>query len=302
MTFGAFDLIAGVRYTRASAKADRVDNPEVPGSDPSTPGNIIAVSDRYSSTVGSLRGLYQLDEDWNLFGSVSQGFRAPNLSDLTSFDTTSADEIPSPGLDPECFIAFEAGVRTRIGPVQGQAVLWHTDIDDMIVQSPTGSGIVVRKDNVGDGFIHGIEAEASLDLTGEWTALGNISWMNGRVDQYLLPSGKKVDEPLSRMQPLSGLIALRYAPADSSFWATFETVMVDNQDKLALRDENDTTRIPPGGTPGYTVYNLRGGLDFTEDLSLTVAIENLTDKNYRVHGSGLNEPGMNLVISLQYCF
>jgi hemoglobin/transferrin/lactoferrin receptor protein len=302
MSFGAFDLIAGARYTRASVHADHVDNPDVAGNDPSTPGNDINLSDRYSAAVGSLRGIYALDEEWSLFGGVSQGFRAPNLSDLTSFDSTSADEIPSPGLDPEYFLAFEAGVRTRVGPVQGQAVLWHTEIDDMIVQSPTGTGNEVQKDNVGDGFIHGIEAEASLDLTETWTALGSVSWMNGRVDQLDLSSGVIVDKPISRMLPLSGLIGLRYDPPDSSFWAMFETVMVDDQDQLALRDELDTSRIPEDGTPGYTVYNLRGGVDLSRDLSLTAALENITDKNYRIHGSGVNEPGLNLVLSVTYRF
>jgi len=292
ISFGRLDLIAGARYTRASARADRVDNPAVAGADPSVPGNVIAVSDRYSAAVGSIRGLYHLDESWNVFGGVSQGFRAPNLSDLTSLDAT--------------FLAFETGVRARIGRLEGQAALWHTLIDDMIVQSPTGNLIdgapEVRKDNAGDGFIHGVEAGASFALSGEWTALGDVSWMNGRVEQFLLPSGEKVDEPLSRMQPLAGRLALRYEHEESGCWVMFESVMTDDQDQLALRDETDTSRIPPGGTPGYTVYNLRGGLDLSENLSLTAAVENLTDKNYRVHGSGVNEPGLNVVFSVWYRF
>ena len=89
---------------------------------------------------------------------------------------------------------------------------------------------------------------------------------------------------------------------DSRFWAVFETVMADDQDQLALRDETDTSRIPPGGTPGYTVYNLRGGVDLSSDLSLTAAVENITDKNYRIHGSGVNEPGLNVVFSVSYRF
>jgi len=306
LSFGDFDLVTGVRYTRASARADEVDNPQVGGSDPSTPGNVIDIDERFGATVGSVRGIYHFDSGWKLFGGVSQGFRAPNLSDLTSFDSTSAVEVPSPDLDPEYFLAFEVGGRGRTGPFEGQVALWKTLIDDMIVQSPTGATIggtpVVRKDNVGDGYIHGVEAEISLELTGNWTAIGGASWMEGRVDQFVMPGGFKVSRPVSRLQPLTGRIGLLYEPEEKDCWFLFETVAVDNQDKLALRDETDTSRIPPGGTPGYTVFNARAGIDLSEDLTVTAAVENITDKDYRIHGSGVNEAGINFITSLRLSF
>ena len=304
--FGDFDLVTGVRYTRASAHADSVDNPQVGGNDPATPGNVIAISERYSATVGSVRGIYHFDDDWNVFGGLSQGFRAPNLSDLTSLDATSAVEVPSPDLEPEYFLAFEIGARGRYERVGAQVALWRTLIDDMIVQSPTGATLggtpVVRKDNVGDGYIHGVEGEVSVELSERWTALAGASWMEGRVDQFILPGGFKVSRPVSRLQPLTGRLGLLYEPAEKDCWLLFETVAADNQDKLALRDETDTSRIPVGGTPGYTVFNVRAGIDVTDDLTVTAAVENITDKDYRIRGSGLNEAGTNFITSLRYTF
>jgi outer membrane receptor protein involved in Fe transport len=32
---------------------------------------------------------------------------------------------------------------------------------------------------------------------------------------------------------------------------------------------------------------------------VTGGIENLTDKEYRVHGSGLNEPGRNAIVAVE---
>jgi len=306
LKFGDFDLVTGVRYTRASAHADEVDNPQVGGSDPTTPGNVLAISERFSATVGSLRGIYHFDDGWNVFGGLSQGFRAPNLSDLTSFDATSAVEVPSPGLDPEYFLAFEVGARGRYDGVDAQVALWKTLIDDMIVQSPTGAMLggtpVVRKHNAGDGYIHGVEGEISLALTETWTAMVGASWMEGRVDQFILPGGFKVSRPVSRLQPLTGRLGLLYEPAAKDCWLLFETVAADNQDKLALRDETDSSRIPVGGTPGYTVFNVRAGIDVTDDLTVTAAVENITDKDYRIHGSGVNEAGTNFITSLRYSF
>ncbi len=34
----------------------------------------------------------------------------------------------------------------------------------------------------------------------------------------------------------------------------------------------------------------------------SLALENLLDENYRVHGSGQNEPGRNFILSLDYRF
>ena len=68
-------------------------------------------------------------------------------------------------------------------------------------------------------------------------------------------------------------------------------------DRLSTRDVADTSRIPPGGTPDYLVFHLRGGL-WLGRVRLHAGLENLTDEDYRVHGSGLNMPGRNLVFGI----
>jgi len=70
---------------------------------------------------------------------------------------------------------------------------------------------------------------------------------------------------------------------------------VDPQDKTSPLVRED-------GLPGYTVFNVRGGLDLMKDLSLTVAVENLTDKKYRAAHSRMNAPGINFLTSLTYRF
>ncbi len=79
-------------------------------------------------------------------------------------------------------------------------------------------------------------------------------------------------------------------------------MIVDNQDRLSPRDKADTQRIPAGGTPGYTVYSLRGGAEVIEGLKVFAGIENITDVDYRVHGSGQNEPGTNVILGVDWTF
>ena len=71
---------------------------------------------------------------------------------------------------------------------------------------------------------------------------------------------------------------------------------------MNTRDRGDTQRIPPGGTPGYAVFNLKYGHQLTEALLLTLALENVTDEEYRIHGSGQNEPGINFIFGASMTF
>ena len=71
----------------------------------------------------------------------------------------------------------------------------------------------------------------------------------------------------------------------------------DDADKLSADDARDTQRIPPGGTPGYVVWNVRAGMTVCDGLEATLAVENVLDEDYRIHGSGVNEPGRNLVLA-----
>ena len=70
-----------------------------------------------------------------------------NLSDLTRLDSGRTDEIetPSPNLDPEQFLSYEIGIKGKRDKLSGQLAYFYTDIDDMIVRTPTGQ--VVDGDN-----------------------------------------------------------------------------------------------------------------------------------------------------------
>jgi hemoglobin/transferrin/lactoferrin receptor protein len=129
-----------------------------------------------------------------------------------------------------------------------------------------------------------------------------VSWVDGESDTYVAP-GVERREPLSRLPPLRTDLSLRFSPdVASRAWAEAVATLADGQDRLSSRDEADTDRIPPGGTPGYAVFTLRGGLHVTENLWISAAVENLLDADYRLHGSGVNEPGRNLVLSAGLVF
>jgi hemoglobin/transferrin/lactoferrin receptor protein len=55
-------------------------------------------------------------------------------------------------------------------------------------------------------------------------------------------------------------------------------------------------------TPGFVTANLRGGYQLSEQSDLIFVLENLLDKNYRFHGSGVDAPGFNLQVSYRVRF
>jgi hemoglobin/transferrin/lactoferrin receptor protein len=47
------------------------------------------------------------------------------------------------------------------------------------------------------------------------------------------------------------------------------------------------------------VASLHSGWKINDHLDLTLGLENLTDEDYRNHGSGQNEPGLNGILGVR---
>jgi len=291
------DLILGGRYTYARADANRVRDPVT--------GLATTVEEDWHSAVGSARVVWRIDEadHWRWFAGASQGFRAPNLSDLTRLDIARSGEIETaaPDLDPEQFVSLETGVKTRYETFTAELAYFYTFIEDMIVRQPTGAIVSganeVTKRNGGDGFVHGVELSSTWQFHPQLAVFGWATWMEGETDGYPTSAPTTREEYLSRVMPLTGELGLRWDSPQRKFWAEFVTVVADAQAKLSSSDKGDTQRIPPGGTPGYGVLTVRGGWRINDHVHLSAALENILDKDYRIHGSGLNEPGRNFVVA-----
>ncbi len=293
-------LILGGRYTRAELDAGTVVDPET--------GEIFSFNEDWNELTGSARATYRLGDDggYRLFGGVSQGFRAPNLSDMTRFDSNRSNEIETPvtDLDPEEFVTFEIGLKAGQDRWWGELSYYYTDIQDMIIRTPTGRIVdgenEVTKKNSGDGDVQGVELELGFKLTDAVTWFGNGTWMDGDVDTFPTSEPVKVSEPIDREMPLTLHTGLRWVGIDGRLWLEGLVSYAEEQDDLSTRDEGDTQRIPPGGTPDYTVVTLRSHYQLTRHLGIALALENITDEDYRIHGSGINEPGRNLVMTLSW--
>lgn len=302
-----WDLTLGARYTHAEATAFQVADPF---------DTLAAVRDApsvrraWDNLSGNARLLWKATEAVHPFAGIAQGFRAPNLSDLTQFDSARSGEVtvPATDLEPEETLTKELGIKCRDAQLSWQAAYYHTEIDGMIERSLTGetSGAnkVVRKMNVGDGYVQGVELQGSLRLDESWGIFGTADWQEGQLDTFVTSRVEDKDKrPMSRIPPKSLLLGVRWdAPTARKAFVEGSGKFVDGQSRLSPDDIRDSQRIPPGGTLNYKVFTLRGGFEVRPGVSMTLAVENVLDEDYRILGAGSNSPGRNLVLAMDARF
>ncbi|MDX2109335.1 MAG: TonB-dependent receptor [Verrucomicrobiota bacterium] len=301
-------LIGGIRWNYASADLGRYEDPvtKLPAS----------TSDSWSQFAGSLRSLWDVDgmDRFHLYAGVSQGFRAPNLSDLSRLDIARSGELetPSPNLESEKYTSYEVGMKTRFSSaVEAEMAYFYTESKDEIISVPTGNTLVkdgkslveVRKTNAANGHVQGVETTLiwKPDTTVRFKTA--LTWQDGQVESYqTLPTPGTVVEPASRLMPLKAAFSGRYAPTDLPVWMELVFTISAKADRLSTSDKRDTERIPPGGTPGYEVLSFYTGWNIGDNARITFSVENIFDRDYRIHGSGVNAPGRNFVGAFDWRF
>jgi hemoglobin/transferrin/lactoferrin receptor protein len=295
-------LWLGLRATYAAADAGRYEDPLT-----SAPASL---EDSWTNLAASLRGAWDPagDDSLVLTAGLSPAFRAPSLSDLTALNNARSGEIetPSPGLDPEQFLTAEVGLRAKLGPFAPSLTYYHTWLDQLVVNRRTGRMIddlaEVTAVNSGRGNLDGIEARVEWLPDDHWRAHLACAWQEGNVHTYPSAEAPLTREPISRLAPFTIQAGLRYQTDEGRWWIEALATHAEAQNRLSASDRNDTQRIPPGGTPGYTVGTLRGGWRVFDGFTLTAAVENLWDEEYRHHGSGLNEAGINFIVGAEWRF
>jgi outer membrane receptor protein involved in Fe transport len=68
------------------------------------------------------------------------------------------------------------------------------------------------------------------------------------------------------------------------------------QTRLAQGDKEDN-RIPAGGTPGWNLLNIYGGYT-VGIIQMNAGMQNLFNRDYRTHGSGINGVGRSAWLSI----
>ena len=290
--FEALDLTVGGRfsYVRAEWGAYRPEGAAV---------DVSGESD-WTDLSLSLRGRYRLTDQLGIYGGISQGFRAPNLDDLTGtqFAFNGLDSKGSPDLDPEEFVSVEVGARFESESLSLEVVGYSTYLDDAILRVLDAGGDLVPM-NASEGVVYGWEAQGEWRLAPQWTLAGQVWWLDGEVEAPRVLGGPARSDTIRRTPPLTAAASLKWTAPSERFWVKGTLEAAAEADRLSQLEKTpgrDDQRVPVNGTPGYLVASLHGGVQATDWMSFTLALENLTDEDYRIHGSGVNEPGFNAIL------
>lgn len=286
----ALDVIYGLRWSRVETEL-----PPTPQS-----GGLGASLDT-DDLSGNLGANYALTDDFRLVANIGRGFRAPNVFDLGVFGDRPSNrfQIPNPELEPERVVSIDAGIKFEGTVWSGEAIAFRSRYSDKITSVLTGdrtsSGrLIVQSRNATRQTLSGIESGAEWRPDDQWRGYGSLTWTRG--DETI----DGVEDPADRIPPLQGRIGAEWRATERvslEGWAFFAT----RQDRLSPRDQVDP-RIDPDGTAGYGTLNARVAWAATPALDLALRLENLADKRYRDHGSGLDDPGRNLIATLDWRF
>lgn len=253
-----------------------------------------------TALVGNAGVSYALHPHYRLVASVSTGFRAPNIDDLTKFGSfDSGFEVPIRGLAPERSVTTELGIKAKTDQFSGTLVTYYTRLFDLIERTPStyqgnsqlNGEPVFQKQNVAAAYLRGLEAEVAWHMSHSFTAFGSGVYTYGQ--------NATDNEPMRRIPPLHGRFGLQWEhPAGWN--ARGEWRYAAAQRRLSGGDSNDH-RIADGGTNGWQIINLYAGYTHAR-FGVNVGLQNLLDRSYRTHGSGVDGYGRSGWVAVRWHF
>ena len=246
---------------------------------------------------------------------VDQGFRAPNLDDLTSRQQAGPGfQFENAGLGAERTTTYELGTTVTLDWIEATVSGFYTQLDQAITravreadacppETPSCVASWSRYQLVnasGDANIRGAEAAATVFMPHGFAARATFSyaWGEGPNTNSGEDEGRV---PLSRIPPPSGTFEGRWHQRPEGLYGGLGIRWSLAQRRLAPSDLGDP-RIPDGGTPAFLTLDLRAGYRYSERFTFYVAAENVFDAAYRVHGSSVNGPGRGLTTSLSVAY
>ncbi len=246
-----------------------------------------------SAMVYNLAYILTLNKRNSVYSNVSSAYRAPNIDDMGTLGIVDFRyEVPSKSLKPEKSINTEIGYRYQSQRIESEFAIFYIRLYDIITRSKVeGEKIngydVYNKNNSETAFIRGFEHTLKVAVTKTISVHNNFSYTYGQ--------NISLNEPLRRIPPFHGMTKISYERG--KFYVDAIAQYASEQNRLSSGDKSDN-RINQYGTSGWSILNINTGYEF-KYLTINTGIQNLFNKDYRTHGSGINGIGRSLWLSLK---
>ncbi len=264
--------------------------------------------------TGSMGLVYRPQNDWVLSANLATAFRAPNVDDMGKiFDSEpGAVVVPNPGLKAEYAYNADLGLSRIFDDfVKIDFSAYYTLLDNALVRrdfalngrdSILYDGELSRVQavqNAGSGQVYGIQAGAELKLPRGFSITSEFNFQKGEEE---MESGAV--SPARHAPPWFGVSRLSYTATNlhMQFYAaysggkSFSEMPEEEKGKTHIyaQDEDGNPHSPRW----YTI-NFKALYRFTDYLSVSAALENITDQRYRPYSSGIAAPGRNFILSIR---
>lgn len=245
--------------------------------------------------------LYHLDNDNKLFSNLGRGFRPPNIFDLGQVGERPGNRfnIINTNIKPETVHTLDFGWKHFGDTWTIDTAVFYSKYNDKIASVETGEltdegQFIVQSQNINDVNLYGFESsfDYKIDADSEIKAVINYTWGEEKSSNTI--------EPADRIPPMNGFVGYKRQLNDK--WSVNPKIIyASTQDRLSARDVRDP-RIHPDGTGGFVTYNFYATFKPSGNANIRLGLENIFDKKYREHGSGLEAAGRNFHASINYLF
>ena len=254
-----------------------------------------------SDLTGDIRAVYALNPNLKLVANLGHGFRPPNIFDLAALGPRPGNRfnVANTDLDPENVWSYDIGIKAETDTLEFEAFAFYLDYTDKITSVFTGETteegrFIVQSENRNSVKIYGLEAVVYWVVQDDLRLFAVVNYTHGKESDI------DMSFPADRIPPLNGKLGVEYF--FNGDWRIEPYVLfAGNQDRLSPRDVGDP-RINPLGTAGWGTLNILLDWQATDSLQLGLRLENLGDKAYREHASGIDAAGRNLGLWVNYSF
>ncbi len=252
--------------------------------------------------TGDLHLIYALNPNLKLVANFGRGFRPPNIFDLATLGPRPGNRfnVANQDLGPESVWSYDLGFKTETGALELEVFAFYLDYSDKITSVLSGEITadgrdIVRSVNRNKVDIYGLEAGMYWAFSNDISAFAVLNLTRGEET-----NNSTTADPADRIPPVNGRVGLSYQ--FSGHWHIEPYLLfAGGQSRLSPRDVRDP-RIDPLGTPGWYTVNLLVDWQVTSALQLGLRLENIVDKAYREHASGIDAPGRNVGVWVNFSF
>ena len=280
LNLGKLSLIAGIRYNFLDIRISDT-----------TLGNVTL---KPSALVTNYGINYQLNKNNFIFGSISTGYRAPNIDDLGTLGIVDFRyEIPSYNLKPEKSKNIELGYKYNSVKTNVTISVFQMNLKDVIARIVVDGQVingynVYTKKNIESSYIKGTEISVSHQINNHFAFQTNATYTYGQ--------NVTKNEPMRRMPPFFGQNKLSWHSKNKT--VAIRHQFAGKQTRLAKGDKDDN-RIGVLGTAQWNTIQIDASIKW-KHVELNVSAINILNEKYKTHGSGIYGMGRAFGVSVHW--